>query len=101
MTSETVKLIYQPKPGFECPGEGWPAADHEEPSVRLAARKIKSGFYRDRYKKEVTADDSASKKAVNEKAKTQATSAIEGADAAVSEAREAAHRTRVEHGRAK
>ncbi len=98
---DIVKLVYTPKLGFECPGSGWPAADHDEPSSRLAAKKIKSGFYRDRFKKEVVADNSESKKTANEKAKTQATSAIGEADAAVSEARDAAHKTRVEHGRAR
>ncbi len=43
-----MKLVYKPKPGFLSPGHGWPARNHNEPDERLAARKIASGFYRER-----------------------------------------------------
>lgn len=41
-----TRLTYIPKEGFACPGDGWPASDHEEPDKELAVRKVKSGWYR-------------------------------------------------------
>lgn len=40
-----MKLTYTPKRGMACPGDGWPAADHEEPDTKLAKAKVASGFY--------------------------------------------------------
>ncbi len=40
-----MKLVYIPKAGFSCPGDGWPAADHDEPDNALAKRKVASGWY--------------------------------------------------------
>ncbi len=100
-TQETVKLVYTPKPGFVCPGEGWPAADHEESSQRLAAKKIKSGFYRDQFQKEVAVDNRESKANANKKAETQRATAISEADGAATAAKAVAQAVRSEHGRVK
>ena len=99
--NEVAHLVYPPKPGFVCNGEGWPAADHEEPSKRLAARKIKSGFYRDRFLKEVAEDNREGKANANAKADIKRAFAILEADNAASSAQETATRVRREHGRTK
>ena len=43
----TMKLVYIPREGFACPSDGWPASDHDEPDKKLAAEKVKSGWYRE------------------------------------------------------
>ena len=40
-----TELTYVPKAGFAAPGNGWPAADHEEPNEEVAQEKVNSGFY--------------------------------------------------------
>lgn len=94
-----MKLIYLPKPGFECPGGGWPAADHEEPSKRLAAAKIRSGFYRDRLQREVAVDNRESKDSANAKAEETRKTEIAVADDAAAIAQTAATETRRKYGR--
>lgn len=98
-TNEVAHLVYTPKPGFVCPGEGWPAADHEEPSKRLAARKIKSGFYRDRFLKEVAEDNRESKENANVKAEKVRVKDILDADEVATIAQTAATEMRRKHGR--
>lgn len=45
-----MKLKYVGKPGFDAPGSGWPAADHEEPDPEVAQAKLDSGFYEEELK---------------------------------------------------
>ncbi len=97
--SEVAHLVYIPKPGFVCPGDGWPAADHEEPSKRLAAQKIRSGFFRDRFLREEAADNRESKASANAKAEETRVGEIAAADDTVAIAQTAATETRRKHGR--
>ena len=99
--NEVTRLVYTPKPGFVCPGEGWPAADHDEPSKRLAAQKIKSGFYRDPFLKEVAEDNRESKENANVKAEERRNAAISVADTVAESAQKTAALVRREHGRTK
>ena len=98
-TNEVAHLVYTPKPGFVCPGEGWPAADHEEPSKRLAAQKIRSGFFRDRFLQEEKADNRKSKENANVKAEATRVGEITAADDAAAIAQTAATEMRRKHGR--
>lgn len=116
-----MKLIYTPKQGFECPGEGWPAADHEEGDADVAEAKIASGFfyggtpkeYRaairradaetaaviEAAKQEAVRQEAASKKAANEKAQLARDNEIAAADKEAVVAKETASETRKRLGR--
>ena len=92
-----TKLTYIPKTGFACPGEGWPAASHDEPDAGLAVRKVASGFYRRSNAGERRQEDAtlaAAKKAANAKFEKAAQSEIAASDQAVRDAQETADRTR-------
>ncbi len=97
-----MKLIYIPKAGVSCPGDGWPATDHEELDASIAARKVASGFYRRENQEEKIESDKEFKEAkqrANAKFDEAATYEIAAADQAVEAANEAAAETRRRLGR--
>lgn len=97
-----MRLTYIPKAGVDCPGDGWPAANHEELDPRLAARKIASGFYRQENTKERREGERAlkeSKALANRKYQEAVSEEVASADQAVSEAQKAAITTRKRLGR--
>lgn len=92
-----MKLTYTPKPGVACPGDGWPARDHEESDPKLAAKKVASGFYRRpnaKEQREAERERAASKALANAKFQEAASEEIAAADGAVEAAKETAARTR-------
>ena len=97
-----MRLTYSPKAGVDCPGDGWPAANHEESDPRLAARKVASGFYRQENAKERRDDERAQKAAkalANEKYQEAISEEVAAADQGIREAQEVATNVRKRLGR--